>query len=455
MRVAMRFQWMIFLVAGLVLALAPAQVTAQEQDPLRLVYINLGGSTGAESYETVRSLLEESPQIELVESDVFLNIAADYDLGRNIFRRYNRGDYEDELASVMWRTRIEGILVHDMLDRGGRVSVAVIGPRGWQMDEVERGLVDETLDMDTAISMLQDIFGVLVPEVRGFRRQIDEGELSSDDFEMPDDIEPDPEFEAERAAHDDDEDEDDDDDDDWLSDRSDRTPGTVERGGAVRVGALIGRRALTMDQDAGDFILNHTTSLLGPSARFDGVFATLEEDTIGIGGAVFFGMAPFLTTFDEAELSGQFMRIGAEVRYIDARVDEDLLLRGIVGFETANLTLEENAHYTGHGYLFGRVGGGLQYSVEEMATLEFDLLFMPVVSASNSGGAYGEASGWLGAGAEAAVYLDMLDPFLVSLDYHLHYNNIAYPEPLQLDVGANSQDMLHQVMLSVGYRLGW
>ncbi len=452
MRVVRQLQIVTILVVGLGWVLIPSTAQAQPEEPLRLVYINMGGSTGADSYGTIRQLLEESPQIELVESDVFLNIAADFDLSRNIFRRYNRGEYEDELASLMWRTRMEGILVHDMRDRGGRVSIAVIGPRGWELQEVERGLVSETLEMDEAIELLQDIFGVLVPEVRGFRRDVEEGTLSAADFEMPDDVEPDPEFDApdedrDRRADDDDE------DDDWLSDTEERAPGTVERGASIRIGAMVGQRSLTMDQgDVGDFNLNHSTSLMGPAGRVEGVFLTLEEDTVGIGGAVFLGMSPFRTVFDAEELSGQFLRIGGELRYIDARVEENLLLRGIVGAETTSITLAENQFYTGHGYMNIRIGGGVEYTIDETVVLKADLLLLPVLSASNSGGAYGEASGWLGAAAELGATLDMLDPFLVGLDYNLQFIDVTYAEPVELEIGANSTDFIHQIMIGAGYR---
>ena len=99
-----------------------------------------------------------------------------------------------------------------------------------------------------------------------------------------------------------------------------------------------------------------------------------------------------------------------------------------------------------------RIGGGVQYSIDETAVLEADLLLLPVLSASNSGGAYGEASGWLGAAVEVGATLDMLDPFLVGLDYNLQFMNVSYPEPVQIDVGANSTDFIHQIMVGAGYR---
>lgn len=428
------------------MAFAPSPVSAQEQEPLRLVYVNMGDRPAIASFHAVEDMIEETGQVDLVHERHLWRAFDEHGFDEEILAYGQRREHEDELAALMWEIEVEGILIHNVSDRRDNLNIAVIGPRGWTMTEVDHRLDVGELDDAGTMTVLQEIFSILVPEVRGFRRDVADGTLTDSDFTLPEPAdEPDEPDEPLDIDPDDD-----------LDD--DREPGALSRNLSARGGLLIGHRAMTLDQPEGSFSMTHNTVLVGPALRIDGLVASFKEDTMAIEVGGFFGFSPFATIFGEQELSGQYMRVGAEARYLNTELDE-VTLRGIAGAETVNITLETNDNYTGHGYLFGRLGGGATYMLDELVTFELDVLFMPIVTASNSGGAYGESSGWLGAGIEAGIFLEMVKPFVMSLDYGFHFFNTDYPEPTAapnpvIDEPAQARDMYHQVMLTFGYEIG-
>lgn len=444
-------QFLVGMMVWMALALSPALGLAQEQDALRLIYVNIGDQPARSSYHTVDELLAESPQIELVGGGRLLRTAGEYGLDETMFHPDQRGDLEDEFAALMWEIDVEGILIHDVSDDRQTVKITVVGPRGWLMREVEQSLDYGDLDRRGALEVLEEIFSVLVPEVRGFRRDLEEGTLSESDFEMPEVESDDDPVDAKADA---DQEEEQDPESDDLIDQPDRVPMVLERNVSARAGLSIGRRSMTMDQDEGTFSLRHTTALVGPAIAVDAMVATFEEGTMGVEVGGLFSLSPFYTVFDGRELDGQYLRFGAEGRYVNTQLEEVALL-GILGIESMNLTLEENENYTGHGYMTARIGGGARYHHEQMVSAELDVLLLPILSASNSGGAYGVADGWFGVGVEAKAVLELFDPLLVSLDYGFKYLDTSYPEPELLEEAAASQDTYHQVMVTVGYKYWW
>lgn len=472
-------------IAVLLLAVAlPSTVHAQE-DPLRLVYINLAGSQGESSYDSVETLLEDSAQIDVVSEDIVLDAASEVGLNRADFGSDRRDQYEDRIAHVMWNTGVEGILVHNVDAGASNVTVGTIGPRGWELSEITHPLTGGDLEQDEALTILEDVFQSLVPDVRGFRRDVENGDLTDTDFELDDSSDGRPmdtltesETDSERDTETETETEADSDTDtetaetDETERDGDATSGDgdlreqaaaeyrnqldlLERSVETRAGVLTGYRTMEMGQPAGSFTLAHNTSLMGLGLRVDSVLLPLSDGEAGIGAAGVLGWSPFTTVFGENELGGTFIRLGAEGRYIYL-MTPTTRFRSIGGFETVNLTIDPNEHYTGHGYMTGKLGAGFVHSLDDMAQLRLDALFLPIVTSSNSGGEagpYGATSGWLGAGLDAGLDLEMFAPVLVSADYGFRYLDIDYPEPGSLDGPAESLDMFHHVMITAGYRL--
>ncbi len=432
----------------LCILMLPAAVSAQDQeDPLRLVYVNTSGSEGQESYQAVRELLSGSDQIDLIRERNFLRSAREVGIDEEVLADWGRWpELVDNFAAAMWHSNVEGLLIHRVEDQGNQLYITVFGPRGWELTEVERSLDDGTLGEPAAVETLREAFSALVPEVRGFRREVSEGSISDEDFQIA--KESDDSADVDQAESDE------------LSPRDRALAGHRQRYGdmsrniAIYAGALTGRRSMNMDQPDGSFSIYHRTGLMGFGARVDALITTIERDTAAFEASGVVGFSPFTTVFGERELSGRFMRFGAEGRYINAR-SANTRLRVIAGVETINVALEGNENYTGHGYLMGRIGGGVHHSVGRLLTVQADGLLLPVLLSSNSGGAYGTPEGLLGFGAEAAIHLNLFEPFLVGLFYNFSYIDQDYPDPdpSVITLPAESIDIFHQIMIGVGYRL--
>lgn len=440
MEVETIFRVMLSAMMAFSVLILPEMVLAQSEDePLRLVYVDLTDGEGGESKSMIEELLDGSDQIDLEEEAQFLEAGAEADLGTDVLRKEQRSDEEDAIAAWMWKTDVEGILLHDFRDGGSTMAVGVIGPHGWELTDVERPLRGGEVDEDEAMTVLEEIFVALVPEVRGFRRDVAEGDLDDDDFEMPESAEDDEASGGDLR--------------DQAVSEHEKSHGNLERSLRLRAGTLAGRRTMNMEESDGGFELRHSTSLMGPVLEADFLMWTFKQNTRAVEFGVDVGMAPFTTTFEDDELEGQFFRAGLDARYIFA-ISDILRLRAISGLDTINLSLDANENYTGHGYLTGRIGGGIGYDIGSLMTIELDALFMPIFDGSNSGGAYGDVSGWLGYGAEGAININAADPFLVGLHYQIQTLNLDYVDVERLGGSmAHSRDIFHQATVTVGYRL--
>ena len=428
------FCWVLF---GLTL-IPVAVVAAEGEEPLRLAYIDVSDGEGEPSYDAVLSLLDESSQIAMIDPEVVSETAEGIGIDAGVLASDRRDEYEDELAAVMWEHGVEGMLIHDVGSQERRLTVGVVSPLGWTLTDVERPLTDEELDDDDALEILEQIFSSLVPEVRGFRRAVERGEWTDDDFELPeadDDAGEEPEDLREAAAE-----------------EHRRKYGNLRRHLSFRAGGMAGRRTMQMEQDPGTFRINHATGLGGFALRVDSLVTTLDRHTAAIEAELSFGMAPFTTIYDDEQLGGQFIHATGEARYINA-LSATTRLRASAGVETANIGIDPNDYYTGHGYLTGRFGGGIHYSFGGLMAVQVDALFLPIVIDSNSGGAYGDSTGWFGAGTDVGLHLEALEPLLVSAHYGFRYLDLDYLEPVEIENPVQSRDMFHTMMLTVGYRI--
>lgn len=453
---SIRFYHAISLTALLFLTVVVPSNAAAEEEPLRLVYLNLGGAEAEASQESVESMLRDSDQIEVIASDILLNAATNLGLQPQSFSADRRRDHEDEIAHLMWNTHVEGLLVHDIDDEVTSMSVATVGPQGRELSAVSHPLTDGDLDRQETRTVLEDVFQSLVPEVREFRRDVEAGELTDEDFELDDTERADAteEVAATDAAGEPDEPPAGD-----LREEAARQHRRqfylVERTLALRAGALTGHRSMEMAQPAGSFSLGHSTTLMGVGLRVDSVVASFDDGDAGIGVGGVVGWSPISTLFEGEEFGGSFMQLAVEGRYIH-RIGDATRLRAIGGIETMNLSIDPNEHYTGHGYFTARIGGGFAQALDDLAVIRLDALLMPIIAASNSGGAegpYGDAGGWLGAGADLGVDVEIFSPILLSANYGFRYLDLDYPEPTGIDGPATSTDFLHQVMITAGYRL--
>ena len=414
----------------------PLVASAQEDDPLRLVHVDISDGEALDAYDRIHDMLDESPHIDPVDEAEFVEHARELGLDDDALHRDKRDDHEDDIAALMWHEEVEALLLHDIDDTGEELRLGVIGPLGWQLTEVEQPLTDGDLESADARAALETLFSDLVPEIRGFRRDVERGDLTDDDFELPE-VEEEEEQEDLREA----------------AAREHRAKyGDLGRQLDVRAGLMAGMRQMTLTGSEGDFELSHGTMLVGAGVRIDAMLATFDQSRAAMEVGGFMAGAPFTTIFEDNEFAGQFLRFGGEARYIGA-LSATTRYRVIGGAETTNLSLDPNDQYTGHGYLNARLGIGIHHTVADMVTLQADALFLPILSSSNSGEAYGETTGWLGLGVDVGAHLELFDPVLAGFHYSAAYQSLEHPEPEGMDGTADSGDMVHQTFFTVGYRL--
>lgn len=417
------------------LLLGPAIAEAEEA-PLRLVYLNTGDSGANASYRGIREVLDSSAQIDLLASEPFLAEAEK--LGLRI-ENFKQGELRqrsiDDFADAMRAAEVEGLLIHDVFARGTVLQVVVIGPMGWELIDLRREIQRGRVSDEQILDVLREVFTVLVPEVRGFRRDQEsravQEERSESPVEVPTRVVADPRQEA-IAAH-----------------RERR--GYFERGFALRGGGFFGHRGMRLQEEGGPFEINHITALYGAALYMDAIIATFENDTSALELTGSFGFAPFQTNFGTETLGGQYLSGHGDLRYahLFSRLFRGHLLGGV---DLLNISIGSNPQYTGHGYFSGRVGVGMEYRFGRVMSLVLDGLFLPHIATSNSGGAYGETPSLFGYGADGRIEVRHFAPILVGVAYRFRYFEMEYPSPTVLTNGASSRDMVHQAQLLIGYQ---
>ena len=430
-------QWMAAFVVMLLVVALPAISLAQstEDEPLRLVYVDGGVDATSAGFDIVYDLLDDSSRIDVLDADEFIDTAADVGVEMSSLTGGPPSHYGDDVSALMWSRNVEVILVHQYDSETGAVFVTAVGPEGRELTTARESTAQGELDGDAARAILEQIFSEVVPDVRQFRRQVQRGEIGDDDFQLDGDDEETLDLrEAAARAH-------------------REQYGNLQPHIEFRAGGLVGHRGLKMNQPDGDFEFGHETMLFGVAAGVDSLLTTIDRDTAAFEVGGFFAMSPFSSTVGDDNISGRYLRLGADARYISA-LSATTRLRAIGGIETANLSfLDAHDEYTGSGYLNGRIGAGVHYTVDSLATLQIDALLLPIISASNSGGAYGEPAGWLGFGGDATLRIEALLPLRLNVDYSLQYLELDYPEPVDISGAAHSRDMFHTVMITAGYRL--
>ncbi len=374
-----------------------------EEAPLRVAYTYVGGDDHGDDGGLLMAIMDQSSGIDLYDGDEVL-----------------------ESGEALTDSGLEALLVHDV-DRFDGHEIDVIGPEDETLAMVRRS-ASEPWEEEDVQGVLREVFDILVPEIRAFR---DQGGVSEES--------------EEELTH--------------LSIREQAIAEHRERLGpfgsymSFFLGGYVGMRSMEListGSEAGP-VVNVDTDWLGVAARVDGRLSALGSyrSAIEAEGAIRF--APVSVVIDEEDLSGTALGLSAELRYVNLR-NSFLRLRLLGGIESFNLSINQNPLYTGHGYMMGRGGAGAEMRFGSAVTVTADALALPIVIASNSGGAYGDPSGWLGAGADASLRIDAMRPWVIRLDYGLRFMTLEQRDAPDFEETLESEDWLHMVGLSVGYR---
>ncbi len=407
-----------------------------DEPPLRLAFINVAGEPGANAYSTVQGILLQSSQIILVTQPTFMAGASRYNLGLDVFRQGSaREENEANIRELMKSLDVEAIVIQDVFGKGGKLQMVVMGPRGRELRDLRRDIRKGRVTDDQAIDLLKEVFSTLVPEVRSYREEQDEKARQA-------------ELEAQRALEEDKEEVSI--RDQVIAERS-VDSGDLQTGYQLNVGAMMGHRLMRLSGEDG-FEFNHGTPFVGVGGNLDARFATFSEGSGAAGLNIFGGYAPFKTAFYDAMLDSSFARVGAEL-YVVFALTSDFLVRAYGGGEALSITLGQNELYTGHRYISARTGAGVEYLFGELATLKLGAGILPILKADNSHGAYGEVDARLGFEGAARLEVSPIKAVTIALDYTAQYYSLGFPAPTVLATPAATTDLLHMIVLSLGYRM--
>lgn len=425
---------------ALFLCLPPGVGQAQDAEtPLRLAFINVAGSAGSSAYSSIESILLQSNQLVLMDESVFLNGAAEYQVDLDTFRQSAaRQENAETFHELMLALEVEAILVQDVFGSGGKLQVVVIGPRGNELKDLRRDIRRGRVSDEQAIDVLREVFSVVVPEVRDVRVEREEqarlaaAEAAANRSKV--------ELVEEPTIL-----------DQVLADRR-AVYGELKKGYRLNVGALLGNRIMHLTQEDAERNFDHGTPLFGFAGELDARFFLFSNHRGALGARLFGAYAPFKTAYENEQLDSSFMRVGGEV-YVAYALSSDFVLRGFGGIETLSVELGENALYQGHQYMSARLGVDVAYSFGTLGSLALGGGILPILSTEIIGGSYGEGTGALGFEGAAGLKIEPYDSVVIGVDYTAQYYSLEFATPVAPNTAAKTTDLMHMIMLSVGYRL--
>lgn len=425
------------------LVFAPSEAYAQ--DPLEIVFIDVATKGSESVYETIHDILVESDDVTLTEQSKLWVAADRLGLDTEDFRASSKRErHREEFAKLIRELGVESIVLLDVYSRGRKAQLVFLGPDGEEVADVKRSIQRASIERSTALGMLKEGFGPLIPRITRWREKQAKLRAAREREER------------ERAARESDGEAGDEEQEEETDSGEDDV---LERDLIIEVGALLGRRSVDIETEGG-FRLTHASPFLGVAAEVGGLFVTFSEGALGLGLRGTFAYAPFTTLFTDPEtgtmqeFGSSFLRTGAvlELRGVAAR---GLELGGYLGAEVMNVSVDQNAFYTGNQYVYARLGAEADYALTERANVGVGAGLLPLFSAITSAGAYGGGSFALGFEAQARVSIDLTDSLFLGVRYRLGYLAPDYPEPDPgvLDDPASTRDIAHTGRVVLGIDL--
>jgi hypothetical protein len=429
-------------VAGVVVLFAGVgTAVAQDEEPLRLVFLNSDPSDGTVVFDAVSGVLDASPDIELVDSSDLLSAGDARGIGVETFRD---GDRRAQNASafkqMLAETSGESIMVLDVFGGGRTMQLVVIGPYGDELGDIRQTMAANKPSQDESVEALRKVFKLLVPEVRQFREDEARRKEKNAQVDLLGEEDPADQSAKERVVR------------EHRQNHADLSTGVTPTAGMI-----FGRRSLVLDTD-GNYELDHASPFVGFGAEIDAIFLLMDSDTAAFGATLFGAYAPFTTVFtppsgQAIELPSAYSNVRLDLKYLKG-IDRDLIVGGKFGAETMSVTVAQNEGYTGSSYMNLRIGGGLIYQFGQLAELHLDAAALPTLSAELSGDAMGEADIGLGFHGAGRLHLTLLKPIDISIGYDFHYYSVNFAEPNLADLGgqpASTTDMVHLANMMIGY----
>lgn len=403
---------------------------AQDKSPLKMTMLNVSEGGGGKSHKKIKNVLLDNDNVRYVDEDRISGRLDRYAMNMKVLRKSElRQRFKSRIKRMLKKEGLEGIFLLDVYNRGRKLQLVVIGPEGDELANLKRKIRGGVISNDQTYSLLNKAFRALGPAVLKARK--------NEAADVPD--EPKKTTKKKRTG------------DIEKKDEPPAQPGELARGLELGVGVFVGRRAMEVKEGDGpnDFRLEHGSPFVGAGLRLDAIATTFSDNTAALGVTLFGAYAQFSTIFfdqdtnERQELSSTFTRVGAELKYING-FSPKFLLDVYGGAELISLTIAPNAFYTGNRYISARAGLGLNFKFGEDALLRAHGGVLPVFSADNSGGAFGQSPLSFGYEAGARLNFNISESFFVQLNYTFQLLQPEYPEPSEpIGVATQSTDIMH------------
>ncbi len=440
----------LFIILGVAGMAAPAAAQQQEEQPYRvdLIDVTRDRDDSRQIASTLRDLLSRASRLSYREG-AFRQAAQERGLTRAKLRSGDGRDANREaIGESMRAANLDMMLLIDAYSNGRKLQLLVIGPEGDALYESKEQLSRRArISQKEATNRLREVLKAAVPKINEWREA---------EAERKRQAEAERRREAERSENIDVNivDAFDEDADAGVSDSSevDGPRGPLPSHVTAGAGAFLGFRQLQFNSPT--VIIDQVTPLLGVAAGLN-VAKGIMRDRLQLGLDVDFAYAPFTNDYtgldgSSQELASTFLRASGIARLAWAPASI-LYIAAIGGAETLSITIEPNPTYTGHRYIWGRIGGEIGLLPAKGFRIFGQGAALPALEAVTSGDAYGLSEGATGFDVGGGFDIELAESTSLRAHYRLTDIDLNYTPPEGQSGERSSDDRLHSGMVAVTY----
>lgn len=456
-----RLLWQVMLVGIVTLACLCVGGTAFAQDekplPFTIDVVDVSPKDTSGVLPVVRDLLGRAGGLDH-QSGVFLQANDGFDI--TVFETADaRASNKKIIGKALRDGGIELLLVVNLYESGDELEIIMIGPDGAELDVSKHALSENsTLSEKEGMLALREALTSGIPAAQAYREnpppiEDEPEEVASTDDAGDDDF-------GDDDFGDDDFGDDDFGDDDGFGDSGfgEEDTGWGDGKGvlptkvAVGAGVFFGRRDFQLTTDALE--INQFNPIVGTAAHFRFAYGLLE-DAMQVGVDADFAYAPFGSAYvppgggEQESLDANFVRGGGVARAAYA-IWPFLAVGAHAGVDVLSITVDQNATYTGHRYIWARAGAEVSVIPVEGFVFTIEGNVLPVFSALTSGDAYGIGQGGLGSEFAFTADAKLTDRFSLRGQYRFTQIGVSeYNDATQGQGTPSSGDRVDAGMLAV------
>ena len=436
-----------------------AHAQDEEQKPFKIGVLDVSKSSSESKAPVARikDLLERANGVELDETS-FQEAAKSVGLTEEELRSGDsRDEKRAEIGQAVKDAGLDVVILIDVYKKGKIVQVLMLGNEGQKIYESKNNLRKRSsLPEDKAKEILRDAFSEGVPAINKqreeekqrqeelARKKAEEEAAKQNEANAGGDVDEfgDPIGGGDEGGDSADE-----------GDEDEEMAGPLGDEIVLSVGGFFGVRGMVFQID--NIEVENTNPLIGAGARLL-LFKGLSGGKMHVGLDADIAWAPFGSRSldemgQEVTINGTFMRGGGAAKFAYALADTFAL--GVhAGADIYAATLDPNDLYTGHRYIWARVGADILLLPTDTFTLGIHGSALPVLKAETSGGAYGEGDSGFGFEAGATLGLKLSDsPGVLGTYRYTNINISSYSgsEFFTEDTTIKSQDAMHSGMLNL------